>query len=140
MPAPSAATATPMAMTGAAAATVAIAAAPADTAQAVKAIAERADMMFVIGAPNSSNSLRLAEVAERNNVPARLIERASDVDFDWLGSPKIVGITAGASAPEVLVRELVDQLATRFAVTEEEVITATESMVFKLPRTLTEDA
>ena len=107
---------------------------------AVKAIAERADMMFVIGAPNSSNSLRLAEVAERNNVPARLIERASDVDFDWLGSPKIVGITAGASAPEVLVRELVDQLATRFAVTEEEVITATESMVFKLPRTLTEDA
>lgn len=107
---------------------------------AVKAIAERADMMFVIGAPNSSNSLRLAEVAERNNVPARLIERADDVDFDWLGSPKIVGITAGASAPEVLVRELVDQLATRFAVTEEEVITATESMVFKLPRTLTEDA
>ena len=107
---------------------------------AVKAIAERADMMFVIGAPNSSNSLRLAEVAERNNVPARLIERASDVDFDWLGSPKIVGITAGASAPEILVRELVDQLATRFAVTEEEVVTATESMVFKLPRTLTEDA
>lgn len=107
---------------------------------AVKAIAERADMMFVIGAPNSSNSLRLAEVAERNNVPARLIERADDVDFDWLGSPKIVGITAGASAPEVLVRELVDQLATRFAVTEEEVVTATESMVFKLPRTLTEDA
>ena len=107
---------------------------------AVKAIAERADMMFVIGAPNSSNSLRLAEVAERNNVPARLIERADDVDFDWLGSPKIVGITAGASAPEILVRELVDQLATRFAVTEEEVVTATESMVFKLPRTLTEDA
>lgn len=107
---------------------------------AVKAIAERADMMFVIGAPNSSNSLRLAEVAERSNVPARLIERASDVDFDWLGSPKIVGITAGASAPEILVRELVDQLATRFAVTEEEVVTATESMVFKLPRTLTEDA
>jgi len=107
---------------------------------AVKAIAERADMMFVIGAPNSSNSLRLAEVAERNNVPARLIERAGDVDFDWLGSPKIVGITAGASAPEVLVRELVDRLATRFAITEEEVVTATESMVFKLPRTLTENA
>lgn len=107
---------------------------------AVKAIAERADMMFVIGAPNSSNSLRLAEVAERNNVPARLIERADDVDFDWLGSPKIVGITAGASAPEILVRELVDKLATRFAITEEEVVTATESMVFKLPRTLTEDA
>lgn len=106
---------------------------------AVKAIAERADMMFVIGAPNSSNSLRLAEVAERNNVPARLIERADDVDFDWLGSPKIVGITAGASAPEILVRELVDKLATRFTITEEEVVTATESMVFKLPRTLVEN-
>ncbi len=106
---------------------------------AVKAIAERADMMFVIGAPNSSNSLRLAEVAERNNVPARLIERADDVDFDWLGSPKIVGITAGASAPEILVRELVDKLATRFTITEEEVVTATESMIFKLPRTLVEN-
>ena len=106
---------------------------------AVKAIAERADMMFVIGAPNSSNSLRLAEVAERNNVPARLIERADDVDFDWLGSPKIVGITAGASAPEILVRELVDKLATRFSITEEEVVTATESMIFKLPRTLVEN-
>lgn len=107
---------------------------------AVKAIAERADAMFVIGAPNSSNSLRLAEVAERNNVPARLIERADEIDFDWLGSPKVVGITAGASAPEILVRELVDRLATRFAITEEEVVTATESMVFKLPRALTENA
>ena len=107
---------------------------------AVKTIAGRADAIFVIGAPNSSNSLRLAEVAERNNVPARLIGRADEIDFDWLGSPKIVGITAGASAPEILVRELVDQLATRFTITEEEVITATESMVFKLPRALTENA
>jgi 4-hydroxy-3-methylbut-2-enyl diphosphate reductase len=107
---------------------------------AVKTIAGRADAIFVIGAPNSSNSLRLAEVAERNNVPARLIGRADEIDFDWLGSPKIVGITAGASAPEILVREVVDQLAMRFTITEEEVITATESMVFKLPRALTENA
>lgn len=106
---------------------------------AVKAITERSDMMIVIGAPNSSNSLRLAEVAERNGVPARLIERADDIDFDWLGAPQVVGITAGASAPELLVREVVERLATRFAVTEEEVTTATESMVFKLPRALTEN-
>jgi 4-hydroxy-3-methylbut-2-enyl diphosphate reductase len=107
---------------------------------AVKAITERAEAIFVIGSPNSSNSLRLAEVAERGNVPARLIGRADEIDFDWLGSPKVVGITAGASAPEILVREVVAKLATRFAITEEEVTTATESMIFKLPRALTEHA
>lgn len=107
---------------------------------AVKAITERAEAIFVIGSPNSSNSLRLAEVAERGNVPARLIGRADEIDFDWLGSPKVVGITAGASAPEILVREVVAKLATRFAITEEEVTTATESMIFKLPRALTENA
>ena len=106
---------------------------------AVKAITARSDRMIVIGAPNSSNSLRLAEVAERNGVPARLIERADEIDFDWLGAPEVVGITAGASAPEVLVREVVNRLATRFSLTEEEVTTATESMVFKLPRALTDN-
>ena len=106
---------------------------------AVKAITARSDRMIVIGAPNSSNSLRLAEVAQRNGVPARLIERADEIDFEWLGTPKVVGITAGASAPEVLVREVVNRLATRFILTEEEVTTATESMVFKLPRALTEN-
>ena len=107
---------------------------------AVKAITARSDIMIVIGAPNSSNSLRLVEVAQRGGVPARLIERADEIDFDWLGSPKVVGITAGASAPEVLVREVVNRLATRFTLTEEEVTTATESMIFKLPRALTENA
>ncbi|WP_219894045.1 4-hydroxy-3-methylbut-2-enyl diphosphate reductase [Aquisediminimonas profunda] len=107
---------------------------------AVKAITARAEAIFVIGSPNSSNSLRLAEVAERGNVPARLIGRAEEIDFDWLGSPKVVGITAGASAPEILVREVVAKLATRFTITEEEVRTATESMIFKLPRALTENA
>ena len=103
---------------------------------AVKAIAAECDRMLVIGAPNSSNSLRLAEVAERLNVPARLIERADEIDWDWLGSPDTVGITAGASAPEVLVREVIDALRTRFDVSEEIADHTPERMVFKLPREL----
>ena len=103
---------------------------------AVKAIAPECDRMLVIGAPNSSNSLRLAEVAERMGVPARLIERAADIDWDWLGQPKTVGITAGASAPEVLVREVVDALGERFDVTPEEADHTPERMTFKLPREL----
>jgi len=106
---------------------------------AVKAIAAQCDRLLVIGAPNSSNSLRLAEVAERLGVPARLIERAADIDWDWLGRPKTVGLTAGASAPEVLVREVVDALRARFQVTEEEVDHSPERMIFKLPRELVSD-
>jgi 4-hydroxy-3-methylbut-2-enyl diphosphate reductase len=92
--------------------------------------------MLVIGAPNSSNSLRLAEVAERLGVPARLIERAADIDWDWLGQPQVIGLTAGASAPEVLVREVLDSLAARFQVTEEIADHTPERMTFKLPREL----
>ena len=103
---------------------------------AVKAIAGECDRMLVIGAPNSSNSLRLAEVAERLGVPARLIERAADIDWEWLGQPATVGITAGASAPEVLVREVVDALSDRFDVTAEEADHTPERMTFKLPREL----
>lgn len=103
---------------------------------AVKDIAPLCDRMLVIGAPNSSNSLRLAEVAERMDVPARLIERASNIDWEWLGEPKIVGVTAGASAPETLVREVIDALRARFDVTEEEADHDPERMVFKLPREL----
>ena len=103
---------------------------------AVKAIAARCDAMLVIGAPNSSNSLRLVEVAERAGIPARLIQRAQDIDFGWLDGAQTVGITAGASAPEILVREVVDHLATRFAVTEDQVETARETIAFKLPRGL----
>ena len=103
----------------------------------VKAVTERAEKLLVIGAPNSSNSLRLAEVGERRGVPARLIQRADEIDFDWLGTPQIMGLTAGASAPEVLVREVVDRLAERFTITEEQVLTAEEHMIFKLPRQLT---
>jgi len=103
---------------------------------AVKTIAGQCERMLVIGAPNSSNSLRLAEVAERMGVPSRLIERASDIDWDWLGTPATLGLTAGASAPELLVREVVDALRTRFDVTEEQADHSPERMVFKLPREL----
>jgi 4-hydroxy-3-methylbut-2-enyl diphosphate reductase len=90
----------------------------------------------VIGAPNSSNSLRLAEVAERMGVGARLIERAADIDWQWLGQPRTLGLTAGASAPEVLVREVIDALRTRFDVSEEVADHTPERMIFKLPREL----
>jgi len=103
---------------------------------AVKAIAGRCDAMLVIGAPNSSNSLRLVEVAEREGTRARLVGRGSDVDFDWLGKVRTVGVTAGASAPELLVREVVERLAERFDVHEEPVDGVEETMVFKLPTAL----
>jgi 4-hydroxy-3-methylbut-2-enyl diphosphate reductase len=103
---------------------------------AVKAIAAECERMLVIGAPNSSNSLRLAEVAERMNIPARLIERAADIDWEWLGTPETMGLTAGASAPEVLVREVLDALRERFEITEEIADHTPERMIFKLPREL----
>ena len=107
---------------------------------AVKAIASSCDAMLVIGAPNSSNSLRLVEVAARQGIPARLIQRATDLDWAFLAGVGTLGITAGASAPEQLVRELVDRLSERFAVTEREVETTRESIAFKLPRGLEEAA
>ena len=103
---------------------------------AVKAIAPKCDRLLVIGAPNSSNSLRLAEVAERSGSTARLIQRAADIDWDWLGTPSTVGITAGASAPEVLVREVVEALGERFDVIEDIAEHEPERMTFKLPREL----
>ncbi|OYY72470.1 4-hydroxy-3-methylbut-2-enyl diphosphate reductase [Sphingomonas sp. 28-63-12] len=103
---------------------------------AVKAIAEQCDAMLVIGATNSSNSLRLVEVAERHGIPARLIPRADDLDFAWLEGVKTLGITAGASAPEILVRELVSRLAEVYTITEREEETTRETISFKLPRGL----
>ena len=103
---------------------------------AVKAIAPACDAVLVIGAPNSSNSVRLVEVAEREGTPARLIERAADLDFGFLDGVKTLGITAGASAPELLVRELVDLLGQHYAVSEQEVETKRETIIFKLPREL----
>jgi 4-hydroxy-3-methylbut-2-enyl diphosphate reductase len=104
--------------------------------RAVKEIAQLCDAMLVIGAPNSSNSVRLVEVAEREGIPARLIGRATDLDLAWLDDVHTLGITAGASAPELLVRELVDWLTEHFDVREEPVGGVEERMVFKLPRSL----
>lgn len=105
---------------------------------AVKQIASSCDLVLVIGAPNSSNSLRLVEVAQRSGTDARLIQRASEIDPAWLEGVGTLGITAGASAPETLVREVVDRLREWRDVEEREFTTAEERMVFKLPRQLTE--
>ena len=103
---------------------------------AVKEMAAQCERMLVIGAPTSSNSLRLVEAAERLGVPARLVERAADIDWAWLGQPRVLGVTAGASAPEILVTEVIDALRQRFDVTAAEAAHIEEKMVFKLPREL----
>ena len=103
---------------------------------AVKQIAPQCDRLLVIGAPNSSNSVRLVEAAERLGVPSQLIRRARDIDWKWIGEPRTIGLTAGASAPEVLVEEVVTALRQRFVVSIEETPEVIEDMVFKLPRSL----
>lgn len=104
---------------------------------AVKAIASTCDALLVIGAPNSSNSLRLVEVAQRVGCRvALLVQRAADIDWAALIDCRRVGITAGASAPEVLVTEVIDAFRARFEVTVTEVTTATEDVQFKLPAAL----
>lgn len=103
---------------------------------AVKAIAQQVQLMLVIGSPKSSNSMRLVEVATRFGTCATLIQRAEDIDFRWFKGVSAVGITAGASAPELLVREVVDRISEHFDVSEREVETVQENVVFKLPRGL----
>ena len=105
---------------------------------AVKQIAPASDLVLVIGAPNSSNSLRLVEVAQRLGTQSRLIQRADEIDQAWLDGVETLGLTAGASAPEKLVREVVEVLKSWRSVEEETISAATEKMVFKLPRQLTE--
>jgi 4-hydroxy-3-methylbut-2-enyl diphosphate reductase len=108
---------------------------------AVKRVAPRVDAMIVVGSPNSSNSQRLREVAEREGCPlVRLILRAEDIDWSLFGSIRRLGITAGASAPEVLVEEIIDAFAERYAVEVENVSTADESVFFPLPRELRDQA
>ena len=105
---------------------------------AVKQIARGSDLVLVIGAPNSSNSLRLVEVAERSGTDAKLIQRASDIDPAWLDGVGTLGLTAGASAPETLVREVLARLAEWREVEEHTIVSSEEKMVFKLPRQLVE--
>jgi 4-hydroxy-3-methylbut-2-en-1-yl diphosphate reductase len=106
---------------------------------AVKAMAPHADLVLVIGATNSSNSQRLREVAEREGAASHLIQRAADIDWAWFDGVTTLGLTAGASAPEVLVQEVLSRLAERFDVTTQDVTTAVEQVVFKLPRALVTD-
>jgi len=102
---------------------------------AVKALAKRCDLVFVIGAPNSSNSVRLVEVALNAGARrAELISSANDVDWDKIGNIQTVGVTAGASAPDILVEELLEAFADRYEVTQEDVRVADENVVFKLPK------
>jgi len=103
---------------------------------AVKELAPGSDLVLVIGAPNSSNSLRLVEVAERCGTTAKLIQRADEIQPEWLEGVGTVGLTAGASAPETLVREVVDKLSEWRAVEERPVLVTEEKMTFKLPRQL----
>lgn len=105
---------------------------------AVKQLAQDCDLVLVIGAPNSSNSLRLVEVSERLGTPAKLIQRAEEIDFAWLEGVETLGLTAGASAPEILVREVVTTLGRYRPIREKTITAAEEKMVFKLPRQLTE--
>lgn len=101
---------------------------------AVKTIAPHCDAVMVIGAPNSSNSKRLVEVAARHGCPRSiLVQRADDIDWEELGRIRKLGITAGASAPEVLVEEVIAAARERFTVTIEEVRVTDETTVFKLP-------
>jgi 4-hydroxy-3-methylbut-2-enyl diphosphate reductase len=106
---------------------------------AVKAIAPKIDALLVIGAPNSSNSKRLVEVGRAAGCAyAQLVQRATDIDWRALAGIRAVGVTAGASAPEVLVNEVIDAFRDRFDVTVELVETAKENVEFKVPRVLRE--
>ncbi|WP_262695871.1 4-hydroxy-3-methylbut-2-enyl diphosphate reductase [Kordiimonas aquimaris] len=100
---------------------------------AVKEVAKQADRVIVIGAPNSSNSMRLVEVSEKRGCSARLVQRAADIDWAWVKGAKTIGITAGASAPEVLVEEVIEALKERYNANVELVTTAEENVVFKVP-------
>ncbi len=109
--------------------------------EAVKAMAPRCDAMLVVGAPNSSNSRRLVEVGRRAGCGyAQLVERAADIDWRALEGARVVGITAGASAPDVLIEEVVDAFRARREVSLEVVETAVERVEFKVPRVLREPA
>jgi 4-hydroxy-3-methylbut-2-en-1-yl diphosphate reductase len=107
----------------------------------VKAIAPKTERVIVVGAPNSSNSLRLVEVAEKAGCPkAMLVQRAADIPWPLFDGVKTIGITAGASAPEILVNEIVDAFRARYSVTIEPVVTAVENIAFNVPRELRDAA
>jgi len=105
--------------------------------EAIKAIAPLAEIVLVIGSPNSSNSMRLVEVARKAGAKAaRLVENAGAIDWDWIAGVSIVGLSAGASAPEVLVNEVIAAFRARYDVSVEEAVVTREEVEFKLPRAL----
>ncbi len=107
--------------------------------EAVKSIAAHIDVLLVVGAPNSSNSMRLVEVGVKSGCPrGQLVQRATDLDWETLQGLKTIGLTAGASAPEVLVNEIIDAFRLHYDVTVENVVLREENVSFKLPRELRE--
>jgi 4-hydroxy-3-methylbut-2-enyl diphosphate reductase len=105
--------------------------------EAVKEIAKQAELVLVIGAANSSNSVRLKEVAERSGANAAyLIASADNIDWRWFDGVSTLGLTAGASAPETLVQGVIAACRARFDVSVREVVTAQEDVVFRIPRVL----
>ena len=109
--------------------------------EAVKAVAPKVDALLVVGAPNSSNSKRLVEVGAKAGCKySQLVQRADDIDWRALDGITSLGITAGASAPEVLIQEVIDAFGDKFDTSIEIVETATENVEFKVPRVLREPA
>jgi 4-hydroxy-3-methylbut-2-en-1-yl diphosphate reductase len=106
---------------------------------AVKSIAAEIELLLVVGAPNSSNSKRLVEVGLKSGCPrGELVQRAADLDWSQLQGLRTIGLTAGASAPEVLVNEIIDAFRAHYSVTVEKVVLREENVSFKLPRELRE--
>lgn len=104
--------------------------------EAVRSLAAQADVVLVVGSKNSSNSNRLAELARRAGKPAYLIDSASDINDAWLSGVGCVGVTAGASAPDVLVREVIDRLQALGGSAAQEMQGREENIVFEVPREL----
>ena len=103
---------------------------------AVKKLATESDVILIVGSPNSSNSNRLRELAERNSIQSHLIDSANDMNREWFTNANSIGISAGASAPEILVKEVIDQLVEWFGATLEEDSGPKEQIVFQLPKEL----
>ncbi|MDG1708682.1 MAG: 4-hydroxy-3-methylbut-2-enyl diphosphate reductase [Emcibacteraceae bacterium] len=106
---------------------------------AVKELAKKVDMVLIIGAPNSSNSRRLVEVAQKNGCRSVLIQRAKEIDWAWFNDVTEVGISAGASAPEILVEEVMNAFKERYQTKVENILTVEENVIFKVPAILTKD-
>ncbi len=105
--------------------------------EAMKAIAPHADVVFVVGAPNSSNSMRLVEVAKRAGAKeATLIQRASDIDWSLVENAEVIGLSAGASAPELLVEQVIEAFRERYTLDVAETTVTREDVIFNVPRAL----